>query len=231
MNDVYTASEDKRFTVAIGLDMSAAFDTINHQILLDRLQSDFGISAVALSWIRSYLTDRGQFVKIGRFSSSTTCCTSGVPQGSVLGPLLFTAYMSPLFDIISRYGVSHHQYADDVQLYLSMRACEYGTKLTALNECATAVRRWCLENGLLLNADKSEAACFGTAYQLRSVGSISLTMSDAELQLSSKVKSLGVLLDSRLTFADHVMAVVKSCNYHISAICHIRYLVTRDAAV
>jgi len=210
--------------------MSAAFDTISHAILLDRLRTDFGISDAALSWIESYLSDRGQFIKIGRHSSPVTPCTSGVPQGSVLGPLLFTAYMSPLADIIARYGVKCHMFADDVHLYLSMRLEESTSKLQALHDSATAVRRWCLENGLLLNTTKSDAACFGTDHQLRSASDISLTMSGVELPLSSHIKSLGVVLDSRLTFSDHVTSVVKSCNYHIQALRHIRPIITRDVA-
>ena len=159
-----------------------------------------------------------------------TPCTSGVPQGSVLGPLLFTAYMSPLADIIARHGVQCHMFADDVHLYLSMKAGDSASKLQALHDCATAVRRWCLENGLLLNASKSDAACFGTDYQLRSASDITLTMSDVELPLSPHIKSLGMLLDSRLTFSDHVTSVVKSCNYHIQAIRHIRSIISRDNA-
>lgn len=230
LNDVYTAGENKMFTVVIGLDMSAAFDTISHRVLLDRLQSDFGISGVALSWIESYLSDRSQFVKIGRFSSLSTPCTSGVPQGSVLGPLLFTAYMSPISDVIARYDARHHLFADDVHLYLSVKAIESGLRLRILIDCANAVRRWCLENGLLLNPEKTDWTSFGTGYQLRS-SNTSLSVFDADLPLSRHIKSLGVVLDGRLTFSDHVTSVVKSCNYHISALRHIRSIITQEVAL
>ena len=229
LNDVYTAGDSKRSTVVLGLDMSAAFDTISHRVLLDRLQSDFGITGVALSWIESYLSGRGQFVKIGRFSSPVTPCTSGVPQGSVLGPLLFTSYISPISDVIAQYDVSHHLFADDLQLYLSMKALESALRLLILTDCANAVRRWFLENGLLVNPDKTDGTFFGTEYQLRSAAK-SLPVFGAELPMSRCIKSLGVVLDSRLTFSDHVTSVVKSCNYHISALRHVRSMITHEAA-
>ena len=81
--------------IVISLDLSAAFDTTDHQILLSRLNTSFGISDTTLSWLQSYLTNRTCSVRIGRHCSSSVTCTTGVPQGSVLGPLLFTAYVSP----------------------------------------------------------------------------------------------------------------------------------------
>ena len=89
----------------VGLDLSAAFDTINHQILLERLKSDFGIDGLAFSWIQSYLSNRTQYAKLGNRSSSPVELLAGVPQGSVLGPLLFTIYTSPLSNIIHGFEV------------------------------------------------------------------------------------------------------------------------------
>ena len=111
MNSVYAADDDKRATILVGLDISAAFDTINHDVLVDRLRNQFGVDGGASSWLRSYLTDGRQYVKLGEHSSVTTRCTSGVPRGSVLGPLLFTAYASPVGDLVESHGVSYHQFA------------------------------------------------------------------------------------------------------------------------
>ena len=109
-------------SVLIGLDLSAAFDTVDHSLLCDRLQSQFGVTDTALDWLRSYLCDRAQYVKIGQHQSDTVQLDVRVPQGSVLGPLLFAVYCSPVADAITQHGVKFHQYADDTQLQLSMHA-------------------------------------------------------------------------------------------------------------
>ena len=127
LDGVYTAADNKQISVLIGLDLSAAFDTVDHSLLIERLQLEFGVNDTALEWLRSYLVDRVQFMKMGQHQSDKTSLNKfalnvGVPQGSVLGPLLFAVYCSPVGDIISSHGVKYHQYADDTQLRLSMHA-------------------------------------------------------------------------------------------------------------
>jgi len=106
LNSVYAASDNRRTTVLIGLE-SASFDTISHDILIERREAQFAVCDSALSWFRSYLLGRQQFVKLGQHSSNIMPCDSGVPQGSVLGPLLFTAYVAPVSELIDSFGVSH----------------------------------------------------------------------------------------------------------------------------
>jgi len=108
LNGVYAAADQKKVTTLVGLDISAAFDTIDHDVLLKRLDQRFGVRDAASSWLRSYLTNRQQFVKLGCHSSAVMPCDSGVPQGSVLAPLLFTAYTAPVSDLIESFGVCCH---------------------------------------------------------------------------------------------------------------------------
>ena len=166
MNTVYAAADAKKITALVGLNISAAFDTIDHNVLASRLESQFGVVGGASSWLQSYLRGRQQFVHLNRHSSSRPS-TTGVPQGSVLGPLLFTAYVSAVGELIESYGVSYHQFADDVQLLISMDSTNATPAIDRLAHCSAAVRLWFLQNGLQLNADKSEMVLLGTPAQLR----------------------------------------------------------------
>ena len=150
LDDLYRIIDDRRSAVLIGLDLSAAFDTIEHDILIERLKTVFVVTGTALQWIGSYLRDREQFVVAGGESSTRARCIFGVPQGSVLGPFLFSVYVSPIADVISSYGVQFHQYADDTQLYVAVKS---ESDIAKLEECSIAVRDWFTQNGMLLNPD------------------------------------------------------------------------------
>jgi len=97
-------------TTLIGLDLSAAFDTVSHSILVGRIRDEFGVSDAPPCWLQSYLTDRRHYIKLGRHCSSTVQCTAGVPQSCVLGLILFAAYISPVGQLITSHGVEHHQF-------------------------------------------------------------------------------------------------------------------------
>ena len=123
-NDIMETIDSGKITILTALDMSAAFDTLDHITLLHKLHHTFGQSGYVIFWIRSYLTDRSSFVKIDSSSSPSTTILTGVPQGSVLGPLLFVLFISPIANVINSDQsnqnsiVSFPKYADDTQLYI-----------------------------------------------------------------------------------------------------------------
>ncbi|TWW76568.1 RNA-directed DNA polymerase from mobile element jockey [Takifugu flavidus] len=154
-NDLLIASDHGLVSMLVLLDLSAAFDTVDHSILLQRLEHVIGIKGTTLDWFRSYLSDRYQFAHVHGVPSSYSRVSHGVPQGSVLGPILFTLYMLPLGNIIRQHGINLHCYADDTQLYLSMKP-EETEKLVKLQTCLKDIKSWMSSNFLLLNSGKPE---------------------------------------------------------------------------
>jgi len=133
----------------------------------------------------------------------------------VLAPLLFTAYASPVSNVIEDHRVSYHQFADDAQLYIVMNAAETTSTLDCLACCTDAVKRWLVLNDLQLNSDKSEVVVFGTTAQLQSIASVkTVDITGCSLPVKCTVKSLGVILDSHLNFNSHAKSVVAACNFH-----------------
>ena len=122
-NDILMSVDNKEVTLLVLLDLSAAFDTIEHPILLNILQQDFGVTGTALNWFDSFLSDRIQLILVSDKTSDYFNLDCGVPQGSCMGPVLFTLYVSRLFNIISQHLPSVHGYPDNTQIYLSFRPC------------------------------------------------------------------------------------------------------------
>ena len=216
-------------SLLILLDLSAAFDTLDIDTLIRRLQWTFGIDGSALDWIWSYLTDRSQFVHVGENKSGKVACEFGVPQGSVLGPILFTLYVAPVANVITSYDVCHLQYADDTQLYIALKNED---SIAKLQNCANDVYNWFAQNGLMLNPEKSEAILLGTGARLRHEQPIfSISFAGSDVDIRDSVKSLGVTIDSGLTFNEHVNYICKTLAYHIRSLRHIRKFIDNDAAM
>ena len=138
-NDIALSVDSGKAVVLTLLDLSAAFDTIDHSLLYDCLHDWFGLDGAVLSWIKSYLSNRKQKIKIGDSFSEAVILPFGVPQGSVLGPLLFTLYTSPLSQVISKFNVIHHLYADDTQIYLAVDSRNFDFSMEELTECLKSV--------------------------------------------------------------------------------------------
>ena len=124
------------------LDLSATFDTVDYEILLKRLEITFGIEASALSWLKSYLSDRSQVICINGSKSTSSTLLSGVPQGSILGPLLFLLYTAPVIDIIRSHGLFSHCYADDTQIYFYCSPDSMSQLSAAFTNCTDEIQKW-----------------------------------------------------------------------------------------
>ena len=231
LTDMFESVDRGYATVLVALDLSAAFDTIDHSVLVNRLEKTFGITGSALRWISSYLTGRSSFVKIGNNSSATTPSDTGVPQGSVLGPILFSLFTTPLGAVLGEFGVKFHQYADDTQIYLTIRKENVSDQITNIADCTTAVYQWLLHNSLALNPEKSEAAIFGTWQRVKPLKDLfTVNVAGAPINLSEDIKSLGVTFDTQLSFDNHVNNVCRGAHYHIRGLRNVRTAMSKETA-
>ena len=151
--------------------------------------------------------------------------TCGVPQGSVLGPILFITYMLPLGGVISRHGISFHCYADDTQLYIRT-APTPSAALSSLTTCLEEIKAWMNNNFLQLNSNKTEALLLGTPHQVQSSAISQLTFDSQEIPLSHSVTNLGVQFDPHLTFSNHIQNLCKTSFYHLRNISKLRPTLT-----
>ena len=229
LSDILLAADRGEVTLLGLLDLSAAFDTVDHEILLDRLSTAFGIRSAALSWIKSFIHERTQTVAFAGQQSSRSPVNCGVPQGSVLGPILFLLYTTDVIGIARRHGLGVHSYADDTQLYLHTTAAALAEQTANLVTCITEISSWMTSNRLKLNTDKTQFLCAGTRQQLAKITTKSILLDGVSIELSDEVTLLGVVLDRELTFTPHIRRLSGRCFYQLRQLRTIRRTLTLDA--
>ena len=228
-NDILEAIDDGKCVFLVLLDLSAAFDTVSHDILLERLNNDLGISGPALAWVQSYLTNRSQSVLVSGTYSEPALLQYGVPQGSVLGPGLFSDYSSPVASLIRSFGISAHCYADDTQLYVSFTPDkDEAVVRERLEDCIAELRVWMNRNRLKLNDQKTEFIIFGTSANLKRVRTTSVRVGDENISASDKVRNIGAMFDREMKMDTQVNSMCKSAWYHLFMIRKIRDYLTVD---
>ena len=193
-----------------------------------------GIRGAALAWLRSYLHDRTQSVIINGVRSTTVDLSIGVPQGSVLGPLLFLVYVIPLRSVIERHpGVRHHDYADDRQLYTQFHLRgqdSYKQVLQQLEMCVEEARVWMLTNKLKINSDKTEFMVITTPHYQAIYRALqpAVCVGGISVHAVSSLRNLGVIIGSPMDMHGEIQSVKCAMFHHLRTISNIRRFLDRD---
>ena len=212
VNDLLILMDEGKCGLLILLDLSAAFDTVVHKLLLLDCKS-VGIDGDAITFIESYLENRKYCVQVGRSFSDKKTLERGVPQGSVLGPVLFCIYTIELSYILRKYDVNFKLFADDTQFYMTLNNVDQvkGKIELIMDE----VGKWMESKQLKLNQDKTECLLVGKNKDIKKLSMSTLCINGRNLDVCDAVKNLGVTLDSTLSMKEHIQQVVRTANYHL----------------
>ena len=207
MVDNWRKALDENELVGVAMvDLSKAFDMVNHSILLRKMYS-YGVRGMEWKWFQDYLTGRRQRVCVGDEKSSWTNIHKGVPQGSILGPLLFTMYVNNLPKAVSQCNVK--QYADDTTMF---HAANSASELEAvLEKDLNSVCQWVDENKLKLNVKKTQLLLLGRKGRAQELEDVNVTLNGEQLSRSRIVKCLGVSIDDGLTWREHIESLRRKC--------------------
>ena len=227
LNDIFRMCAKKQPVMLLLLDLSAAFDTVDKDLLVRRLNNRFGFRDSAIKWLESYMTNRTMSVSIDANFSQPLPVKFGIPQGSVLGPILFTMYTAPLSDIINNYNIRHHLYADDTQIYVPFTQ----DSLTQVEECLVEVKTWMTHNKLKLNENKTEIMlCSKGSLSDETPCQLNFNGENLKIPTCTTVKNLGFYFDSRLRMEEHIKKTCQACHYHLRNIGKIRHMLSTDVA-
>ncbi|CAB4032146.1 Hypothetical predicted protein, partial [Paramuricea clavata] len=204
---ILNAIDKKQLIAIVLLDMSKAFDSIDTTTLITKLE-DVGASCQAIQWFQSYLTSRYQVVRIQTTLSEPLEVKSGVPQGSILGPLLFSIYVNDLPSVPQQ--CSPYSYVDDTKLLMSFSLQHQQRAVSEINQDLLRIRNWCFDNKLLLNPEKTKAMICGSRQMRAKLPNFRLSLLGKEIIPVTSAKDLGVILDSGMTFDSHVQATISS---------------------
>ena len=222
---IQKAIERNQYSCGIFLDLSKAFDTVNHTILIKKLEY-YGIRGIAKDWFCSYLSNRKQLVSIGNVTSDLKPITCGVPQGSVLGPLLFLLYINDFSK--SAPDLDFHLFADDSNLFCSHKSlqCLEAKVNVELNN----VNNWLCVNKLSLNIDKSNFVIFHPS-QKKVQYPINLIINNKILEEKKYVKCLGIIMDCNLNWKQHIHELSKKVSRSIGILSKLRHYVPQSILI
>uniref|UniRef100_A0A3P9NRW5 Reverse transcriptase domain-containing protein n=1 Tax=Poecilia reticulata TaxID=8081 RepID=A0A3P9NRW5_POERE len=218
-NDPLLTVDSSNVAVLLLLDLSSAFDTVDHQILLHRLKHCVGLRGSVFEWFKSYLENRTFSVHLNQFCSGVRPLKY-VPQGSILGPILFILYLLSLGKIFQKINISFHCFADDIQIYLPLKM-QNGTNdsLHLLLNCLAEVKLWMEKNFLHLNESKTQVLLFGQKLQTTNPDQI---LGSLARSYQTSARNLGFTFDSSLKLDKQVSSVVKLSFYHLRLLAKVK---------
>ena len=203
------------------IDLSSAFDTVDHQLLLSSLSS-MGITGVALQWFASYLSGRTQAIAVKDTRSETKVLDCGVPQGSVLGPILFNLYTASLGRLLQDCGVKYHMYADDSQVYLSAPPAELSNAVSRVEECIMRVRTWMTDHRLKMNDAKTEVIYIASKPVSAALVQQPIVINNQHIESSRAVRKIGVTFDQHLSMETHIGLMCRSAYLQLRRLASLR---------
>ena len=228
VNDLLWSMERKEATAVAVIDLSAAFDMVDHNILIDLLHETFGIGDTALRWFQSYLENRYCKVKIGKDYSEKKSLSFSVPQGSCAGPVLYLSYAASISDVVSDVSdeedprpISIIGFADDHAMMKSIiptleddeEAC-----IANIQACLSKVKEWMDSMRLKMNEGKTEFIIIGSSHQIAKCSMTHLKVNNVEVQRSSVIKYLGTHMDEKLSFKEHITAKCRTAAINLQRI-------------
>ena len=207
--------ESQDITSLVALHLSTAFDMVNHDLLLVILRSQFDIDGIPLLWIKSYLSNRSFQVQVSSALLKPMNVPYAVPQGSLLGPILFICYIATLENVIQDTSTSLLSYADDHTVYNSFLPIDEHSALKNLSVVTDRIRNWMKQSLLKMNDSEIEIVIFGTWIQHSKITTTSMEVGDTSINISPELTYLHVLLDENLTLKSHILNKAKRASYNL----------------
>ena len=228
-SNILGAADDGKLSFLILLDMSAAFDLLNHSLLLERLESTDGFDGFTLEWFKNYLSDRSFNVRCSGAKSKFVDSSVGVPQGSVFGPLLFSLYTGDLGKLVRKYKLGFHQYAYHTQIY--GHCCREGTEELQIrvSECVDELASWMGANCLKLNSEKTEVFWFSSRRNLKNIPSYSVRVIESNMFPSKSVRNMRLSMDRDFTMSKQRSETIQMCFTSLRQIRSIKGCLTMDS--